>query len=121
MASDAGISTNTLLVVAALGVVAVVLYRRQGAASYSGAAPATRATGMAGSGFTREDVKTLTEAAIGLGTFIGSFVKDDEAPEAPSDMSYLESASPDAKADCVARGKVYSNGEPTRECVESYG
>lgn len=81
MASDAGISTNTLLVVAALGVVAVVMWQRRGGYGAPRAAAADARPGgmggIGGSGFTAADVKTLTEAAIGLGEGIRRWSTDE--------------------------------------------
>lgn len=92
MASDAGISTNTLLVVAALGVVAVVMWQRRGGYGAPRAAAAdARPGGMGGSGFTAADVKTLTEAAIGLGEGIRRWSTDEneDAALSSANASYL--------------------------------
>lgn len=126
MASDAGVSTNTLLVVAALAVVAVVMYRRQGAASGMGAASGGaggRAATSAGDS-TSDIIKAATEAAIGVGALIRQYStdpdKDAKLSQSQERPTYLLTASPAALTFCVNSGYVDENGDPTRECIATY-
>lgn len=120
--ADAGYSqTNTLLVVVAVAAVAYVLYQRRQpvAASSSGAA-----TGDTGGRLSARDIEDYTRAGADLARGIGELIKvfggSDERPAVDEDLSYLDSASGDVLADCIAKGDYDVAGNPTRKCVESY-
>jgi hypothetical protein len=121
MADAAGYSqTNTLLVVVAVAAVAYVLYQRRQpvAAPRSGAAPG------AGAGALTPDqisgyAKAGADVARGIADLIGAFKGSDEP--ADTGVSYLLTASPDAIRFCVEGGYVDADGNPTRQCVETYG
>jgi hypothetical protein len=122
MAAAEGYSqTNTLLVVVAVAAVAYVLYQRRQppvAAPRMGAAPGAGAGGLT-PGEVSGYAKAGADVARGIADLIGAFKGADEP--ADTGVSYLLTASPDAIRFCIDSGYVDAEGNPTRQCVETYG